>query len=95
MVIVNAENYIVVNGVLFKLVKDKRTFNTPIKCLLVVPESLKTVYFICFMIPYWVHYGPVNIYYTIKDRYWMHNMFEKLQRYISSYDACQQQKQKT
>ena len=24
----------------------------------------------------------------------MHNMFEKLQRYISSCDACQQQKQK-
>ena len=40
------------------------------------------------------HYGPVNTYYTIKDCYWIHNMIEKLQRYISSCDACQQQKQK-
>ena len=38
------------------------------------------------------HYGPKNTYYTLKDRYWMHNMFEKLERYISSCDACQQQK---
>ena len=40
------------------------------------------------------HYGPVNTYYTIKDCYWIHNMFEKLQRYVSSCEACQQQKQK-
>ena len=39
------------------------------------------------------HICPVNTYYTIKDRYWIHNMFEKLQQYISSCEACQQQKQ--
>ena len=89
MVIANAENYIVVNGVLFKLVKDKRTFDTPIKCLLVVPEKFENSLFHMFH-----HYGPVNTYYTIKDRYWIHNMFEQLQRYISSCNACQQQKQK-
>ena len=95
MVIANAENYIVVNGVLFKLVKDKRTFDTPIKCLLVVPEKFENSVFHMFHDTLLgAHYGPVNTYYTIKDRYWMHNMFEKLQRYISSCDACQQQKQK-
>ena len=36
----------------------------------------------------------MNTYYTIKGRYWIHNIFEQLQRYISSCDACQQQKQK-
>ena len=52
MVIANAENYIVVNGILFKLVKDKRTFDTPIKCLLVVPEKFENS---VFMILYSVH----------------------------------------
>ena len=95
MVIANAENYIIVNGVLFKLVKDKRTFYTPIKCLLVVPEKFENSVFHMFQDTLLgAHYGPVNIYYTIKDRYWIHNMLEKLQRYISSCDACQQQKQK-
>ena len=95
MVIANAENYIVVNGVLFKLVKDKRTFDAPIKCLLVVPEKFENSVFHMFHDTLLgAHYGPVNTYYTIKDRYWIHNMFEKLQRYISSCDACQQQKQK-
>ena len=38
------------------------------------------------------HFGPLNTYYTIKDKYFTHNMFEKLDRYISSCEACQQQK---
>ena len=80
MVIANAENYIVVNGVLFKLVKDKRTFDAPIKCLLVVPEKFENSVFHMFHDTLLgAHYGPVNTYYTIKDRYWIHNMFEKLQ----------------
>ena len=95
MVIANAENYIVVNGVLFKLVKDKRIFDAQIKCLLLVPEKFENSVFHMFHDTLLgAHYGPVNTYYTIKDRYWIHNMFEKLQRYISSCDACQQQKQK-
>ena len=95
MVIANAENYIIVNGVLFKLVKDKRTFDAPIKCLLVVPEKFENSVFHMFHDTLLgAHYGPVNTYYTIKDRYWIHNMFEKLQQYISSCDAYQQQKQK-
>ena len=80
MVIANAENYIVVNGVLFKLVKDKRTFDAPIKCLLVVPEKFENSVFHMFHDTLLgAHYGPVNTYYTIKERYWIHNMFEKLQ----------------
>ena len=45
VVIANAENYIVVKGILFKLVKDKRTFDTPIKCLLVIPEKFENSVF--------------------------------------------------
>ena len=95
MVIANAENYVVANGVLFRLVKEKKAFETPIKCLLVIPENFENSVFHMFHDTLLgAHYGPVNTYYIIKDRYWMHNMFEKLQRYISSCDACQQQKQK-
>ena len=67
----------------------------PAKCLLVIPEKFENTIFHMFHDTLLgAHYGPVNTYYTIKDRYWIHNMFEKLQRYISSCEACQQQKQK-
>ena len=39
MVITNAENYVVANGVLFRLGKQKKTFDTPMKCLILVPEN--------------------------------------------------------
>ena len=95
MVIANAENYVVANGVLFRLVKQRKMFDTPMKCLLIVPEKFENSVFHMFHDSLLgAHYGPVNTYYTIKDRYWIHNMFEKLQRYISSCEACQQQKQK-
>ena len=95
MVIANAENYIVANGILFRLIHQKKISDTPAKCLLVVPEKFENSIFHMFHDTLLgAHYGPVNTYYTIKDRYWIHNMFEKLQRYISSCEACQQQKQK-
>ena len=95
MVIANAENYVIANGVLFRSVKEKKTFETPMKCLLVIPEKFENnVFYMFYNTLLGAHYGPVNTYYTIKDRYWMHNMFEKLQRYISSCNACQQQKWK-
>ena len=77
---------------LFRLIKEKITFETPIKCLIVIPENFEnSVFHIFHDTILGAHYGPVNTYNTIKERYWMHNMFEKLQRYICSCDACQQQ----
>ena len=52
MVIANAHNYVVTNGILFGLVKQKKIFDTSVKCLLVIRKSLKTVYFTSFMIHY-------------------------------------------
>ena len=92
MVIANAENYIVVNGVLFRLIHQKKISDTPAKCLPVVPDKFENSIFHMFHDTlFGAHYGPINTYYTIKDCYWIHNMFEKLQRYISSCEACQQQ----
>ena len=65
------------------------------KCLLVAPEKFEnSVFHMYHDTLLGAHYGPVNTYYTIKDRYWKQNMFEKLQRYICSCKACQRQKQK-
>ena len=91
MVIANTETYIVANGILFRLIHQKKIPDTPAKCLLVVPEKFENTIFHMFHDNLLgAHYGPVNTYYTVKDRYWIHNMFEKLQRYISSCEACQQ-----
>ena len=68
MVIANAENYIVVNGVLFRLIQQKKVFDTSIKCLLVVPEKFENSVFHMFHDTLLgAHYRPVNTYYTIKD----------------------------
>ena len=55
MVIANTENYVVANGVLFRLVKQKKIFDTPMKCLLVVPEKLENSVFHMFHDTYLVH----------------------------------------
>ena len=95
MVIANAEHFVVANNLLFRLVKPKKSLDSQMKCLLVIPEKFENIVFHMFHDTLLgAHYGPINTYYTIKVRYWMHNMFEKLERYISSCDACQQQKQK-
>ena len=70
MVTANAENYVAANGVLFQLVKEKKNFETPVKCLLVIPENFEnTVFHLFYDTLLGAHYGPVNKYYTIKDRY--------------------------
>ena len=48
MVIANAENYIVANGILFRLVQQKKVFDTSTKCLLVVPEKFENSIFHMF-----------------------------------------------
>ena len=42
IVIANAEHYVVANGILYRLVKTKKAFDSQTKCLLVVPEKFKT-----------------------------------------------------
>ena len=48
MVIANAENYIVANDVLFRLVTQKKISDTSLKCLLVVPEKFENSVFHMF-----------------------------------------------
>ena len=61
MVIANAENYVVANGVLFRLVKQKNIFYTSMKCFLVVLEKFENSVFHMFHDTlFGAHYGPVN-----------------------------------
>ena len=63
MVIANAENYIVANGILFWLIQQKKVFDTSIKCLLVLPERFENSVFHMFHNTLLgAHYGPVNTY---------------------------------
>ena len=55
MVIANAENYIVVNGVFSSWSKIKEHLTHQLNVFLLYLKSLRIVYFICFMILYWVH----------------------------------------
>ena len=48
MVIANAEHYIVPTGVLFRLMQQKKVFDTSIKCLLVIPEKFENTMFHMF-----------------------------------------------
>ena len=57
------ENYVVANGVLFRLVKQKKIFDTSMKCLLVVPEKFENSVFHMFHDTLLgAHYSPVNTY---------------------------------
>ena len=66
MVIANAENYVVANGVLFKIVKEKKNFDTPMKCLLVIPEKFEnTIFHMFHETLLGAHYGPLLIHITL------------------------------
>ena len=40
------------------------------------------------------HYGPLNTFYTNRDKYYIHNLFDKINKYVSSCNECQKQKAK-
>ena len=95
IILTNAENYIVANGLLFRLHKTIRKNTSSYQTLLVIPEAFENVVFHMYHDSLLgAHLGPINTYYTIKDKYYIHNMFEKLNRYISACDNCQKQKAK-
>ena len=68
IVTANAEHYVVANGILFRLVKSKKAFDSLTKCLLAVPEKFEnTVFHMFHDTLLGAHYGPINTYYTLKD----------------------------
>ena len=94
-IICNADNYIVADGLLFKLQQTYRNKQLVNRCLLVIPETFEHVVFHMYHDSLLgAHYGPLNTYYTIKDKYHIHNLLDKLNKYVTSCEECQKQKSK-
>ena len=94
-IIANADNYIVADGLLFKLQQTYRNRQMIRRCLLVIPETFEHVVFHMFHDSLLgAHYGPLNTYYTIKDKYYIHNLLDKVNKYVTSCEECQKQKAK-
>ena len=89
-IICNADNYIVADGLLFKLQQTYRNKQLVNRCLLVIPETFEHVVFHMYHDSLLgAHYGPLNKYYTIKDKYHIHNLLDKLNKYVTSCEECQ------
>ena len=94
-IISNSDNYIVADGLLFKLQHVSRNKQLVHRCLLVIPETFEHVVFHMYHDSLLgAHYGPLNTYYTIKDKYHIHNLLDKLNKYVASCEECQKQKVK-
>ena len=84
-VLSNAENYIVTDGLLFRLYETYRNKQLIRRCLLVIPETYEHVIFQHYHDSLLgAHYGPLNTFYTIRDKYYIHNLFDKIKKYVSS-----------
>ena len=95
-IISNSDNYIVADGLLFKLQQVTRNKQMVHRCLLVIPEAFEHVVFHMYHNSLLgAHYGPLNTYYTIKDKYHIHNLLDKINKYVASCEECQKQKVKT
>ena len=95
-IISNSDNYIVADGLLFKLQQVSRNRQVVHRCLLVIPENFEHVVFHMYHDSLLgAHYGPLNTYYTIKDKYHIHNLLDKINKYVASCEECQKQKVKT
>ena len=71
-VLSNAENYIVADGLLFRLYETYRNKQLIRRCLLVIPETHEHVIFQHYHDSLLgAHYGPLNTFYTIRDKYYI------------------------
>ena len=95
-IISNSDNYIIADGLLFKMQQVSRNKQLVHRCLLVIPETFEHVVFHMYHDSLLgAHYGPLNTYYTIKDKYHIHNLLDKINKYVASCEECQKQKVKT
>ena len=94
-IIANADNYIVAEGLLFRLQETYRNKQHIHRCLLVIPETYEHVIFHHYHDSLLgAHYGPLNTFYTIREKYYIHNLFDKINKYVASCSECQKQKAK-
>ena len=90
-----AANYVVVNGLLFKIAQHKESGKWTHYLLLVIPEEFETnilnMYHNSLLA---MHQGPYRTFLTKRKQFYFPNMLPKIQKYIEACTLCQRTKPK-
>ena len=90
-----AANYIVVNGLLFKIAQNKESGKWTHYLLLVIPEKFESnilnMYHNSLLA---MHQGPYHTFLTMRKQFYFPNMLLKIQKYIEVCVLCQRIKPK-
>ena len=88
------EDYIVFEGVLFRIKLDKNK-SVPPQLLLCIPETfIPAILYQYHDLVLAGHQGVLRTYLTLKQKYWFPNMFLFIRKYILSCSTCQSRKEK-
>ena len=90
-----AANYVVVNGLLFKITQHKESGKWTHYLLLVIPEKFEAnilnMYHNSLLA---MHQGPYRTFLTMRKQFYFPNMLPKIQKYIEACTLCQRTKPK-
>ena len=90
-----AANYVIVNGLLFKIAQHKESGKWNHYLLLVIPEKFETnilnMYHNSLLA---MHQGPYRTFLTMRKQFYFPNMLPKIQKYIEACTLCQRTKVK-
>ena len=90
-----AANYVVVNGLLFKIAQHKESGKWTHYLLLVIPEKFEAnilnMYHNSLLA---MHQGPYCTFLTMRKQFYFPNMLPKIQKYIEACTLCQRTKPK-
>ena len=90
-----AANYVIVNGLLFKITQHKESGKWIYYLPLVIPEKLEAnilnMYHNSLLA---MHQGPYRTFLTIRKQFYFPNMLPKIQKYIDACTLCQRTKPK-
>ena len=90
-----AANYVIVNGLLFKIIQHKESGKWIHYLLLVIPEKFESnilnMYHNSLLA---MHQGPHRMFLTIRKQFYFPNMLPKIQRDIEACTLCQRTKPK-
>ena len=90
-----AANYVVVNGLLFKIAQHKESGKWTHYLLLVIPEKFEAIILNMYHNSLLaMHQGPYRTFLTMRKQFYFPNMLPKIQKYIEVCTLCQWTKPK-
>ena len=86
-------NYVIINHFLFRIDTQKdKDLNKSSPFLLVIPEKYKPIIFNTYHDSLLAgHQGPYHKAMTIRQKFFIHNLMNKVKRYIEAYHICLRQ----